>query len=152
MSDDPEAGLAFCAALFGWQKTTAIDMGAMGTYPLFGREGEYLGGMMRRPEGVPSSAWSFYFSVPSVQAATPRVAEARRPGDARPDAAARRAVDHPDHRPSGRLRLTGQLGALMPAHESRTSASFLKKRSKKLLEKVFGPFKKRYLLFPVVAR
>ena len=46
MSTDPEAGFAFYSRLLGWQKSTPVDMGEMGTYQLFSHDGADIGGMM----------------------------------------------------------------------------------------------------------
>ncbi len=40
MSSDPEAGFRFYSGLFGWQKSQAVDMGAMGTYQVFSHDGD----------------------------------------------------------------------------------------------------------------
>ena len=37
---------AFYSGLFGWTRSQAMDMGAMGTYHLFSRDGTDIGGMM----------------------------------------------------------------------------------------------------------
>ena len=70
---DWEAAFAFYAALFGWTKDRAIPMGPMGTYQLFAAGGAAVGGMMNRGEFVPHPVWSFYFAVPTLDAAAARV-------------------------------------------------------------------------------
>ena len=62
MTTDPEAGFAFYSALFGWAKGTAMDMGAMGTYQLFSRNGTDIGGMMGLGN-APVPNWLPYFGV-----------------------------------------------------------------------------------------
>lgn len=64
---------AFYAALFGWTKADALDMGPMGTYQLFAHGGETIGGMMNKPAQLPAPAWNYYFNVDSVKAAIGRV-------------------------------------------------------------------------------
>lgn len=71
-STDWEGGFAFYAALFGWEKIQAMDMGAMGTYQLFGLGGAPLGGMMNSPD-FPRPAWLFYFNVDDIDAAHRRI-------------------------------------------------------------------------------
>ncbi len=66
VNDDVEAGIAFYGALFGWNKTSAMDMGPMGTYQMFGEGTDSFGGMMKRPPGMPSNAWSYYHNEGSV--------------------------------------------------------------------------------------
>lgn len=65
-TSDPVAGLAFYAALLGWQAGQAMDMGPMGTYQLISRNGSDFGGIMGpRAEGIPPH-WLPYFGVPSI--------------------------------------------------------------------------------------
>ncbi|OEY65372.1 VOC family protein [Marinobacter sp. X15-166B] len=62
MSTDPAAAFAFYAAMFGWTKGEAMDMGEMGTYQLFRHQDADIGGMM----GLAASAvpnWLPYFGV-----------------------------------------------------------------------------------------
>ena len=68
MTPDPEAGFAFYAALFGWTKGEAMDMGEMGTYQLIRREGVDIGAV--QPQGnAPWPAWLPYFGVDGSVAA-----------------------------------------------------------------------------------
>lgn len=67
---DPIAAWAFYSALAGWVKTSAMEMGPMGTYQMFGPSAEStIGGMMPKPEMVPVSMWSYYFYVADLTAA-----------------------------------------------------------------------------------
>jgi predicted enzyme related to lactoylglutathione lyase len=70
---DREAAFAFYAGLFGWTKTDAIDMGAMGIYQLFATGGTTVGGMMTRQPPVPAPFWLYYFNVEAIGAAVDRV-------------------------------------------------------------------------------
>jgi predicted enzyme related to lactoylglutathione lyase len=63
----------FYADQFGWTKAEAVDMGPMGVYQLFAAGGDPIGGMMNKPDGVPSPAWLFYFNVDAIDAAAARV-------------------------------------------------------------------------------
>jgi predicted enzyme related to lactoylglutathione lyase len=65
-------GFDFYAALFGWQRLDAMDMGPMGTYQLFGVGAAPIGGMLNSPN-FPRPAWLFYFNVESIDAAQRRV-------------------------------------------------------------------------------
>jgi uncharacterized protein len=69
---DWEAALAFYSAQFGWGKSTAMDMGAMGTYLIFNTGGEGVGGMMNSPD-FPRPSWVYYFNVDDIAAAKARV-------------------------------------------------------------------------------
>ena len=72
MSTDPEAGFAFYAGLFGWRKSTAVDMGEMGTYQLFSHDGADIGGMMGLGN-APVPCWLPYFGANGVDAAIARI-------------------------------------------------------------------------------
>jgi predicted enzyme related to lactoylglutathione lyase len=72
--ENGEASVKFYSDLFGWKETSAMDMGPMGKYHIFGRKFD-LGGMMKKmPEmaSVPPH-WAIYFRVPDVNAAAERV-------------------------------------------------------------------------------
>jgi predicted enzyme related to lactoylglutathione lyase len=67
---DPEAAFAFYSELFGWEKTSDFDMGAMGLYQMYGRNGKTLGGIFRKPAEMPGPpAWLYYARVADVDAA-----------------------------------------------------------------------------------
>lgn len=66
------AAFDFYSAQFGWETIEEMDMGPMGKYRIFGRDGEQLGGMMDKPDNVPASAWAFYFAVDALDAAMER--------------------------------------------------------------------------------
>jgi uncharacterized protein len=69
---DHDAAFRFYAGLFGWNRSTAMDMGPMGTYQLFSYGGADRGGMMNASNGVHPS-WLFYFVVDGLDAALGRV-------------------------------------------------------------------------------
>lgn len=76
MTSDHATAFDFYAALFGWVKGDAMDMGPMGTYQMYGLEGQPpLGGMMNTPPGHPGppAAWLYYIRVPEVPAALEQV-------------------------------------------------------------------------------
>jgi predicted enzyme related to lactoylglutathione lyase len=67
---DANAALSFYSQIAGWQKLGEFDMGAMGPYILWGREGRQLGGMMKMPptmktpDGRPIPPnWMYYVTV-----------------------------------------------------------------------------------------
>jgi predicted enzyme related to lactoylglutathione lyase len=70
---DREAAFAFYADMFGWTKTTAVDMGPMGLYQMFATPGGAGGGMMTKDAAMPGSFWSYYINVDSIEAAVARV-------------------------------------------------------------------------------
>src|SRR4029453_366438 len=66
---NPEGAWDFYHLLFGWEKTSAMDMGDMGTYQMFGRGGGIpRGGIMKPPPGAPP-AWQPYAMVKDARAA-----------------------------------------------------------------------------------
>jgi uncharacterized protein len=69
---DWEKALAFYSELFGWQKADA-DIGEMGTYQLFSVGGQTIGGMLTKPQTIPSPFWLYYFNVTDIDAAAQRV-------------------------------------------------------------------------------
>jgi predicted enzyme related to lactoylglutathione lyase len=68
-----DKAFAFYAALFGWTKTEAFDIGPMGSYQTFATSGTRNGGMMNKPREMPMPFWLYYFSVPAIDAATAKV-------------------------------------------------------------------------------
>ena len=74
MAADLESAFAFYASLFGWVKTTAIDMGPMGVYQLFSANGAEIGGMMTKPPSVPVPFWTYYVQVDSIRQAIDKIA------------------------------------------------------------------------------
>lgn len=71
--DGPEA-FDFYSRLFGWTKGEGMDMGPMGVYQLF-RVDPALdhGGIMTKMDDMPVPFWTFYFTVPELDAAGERV-------------------------------------------------------------------------------
>jgi predicted enzyme related to lactoylglutathione lyase len=65
----------FYADQFGWTKGDIIDMGPMGTYQLFAAGGDPIGGMMNKPDMIPSPAWLYYFNVAAADAAAARLSD-----------------------------------------------------------------------------
>lgn len=60
---NPDGAWKFYETLFGWEKTSAMDMGEMGVYQMFGRGGGIPnGGIMKPPPGAPA-AWMPYAMV-----------------------------------------------------------------------------------------
>lgn len=76
-TSDPEAALKFYSALFGWENAGQHDMGPMGFYYLFSRNGNQIGGMFSRPPGMPGGpAWLGYVRVKDAQKAVKKVKSA----------------------------------------------------------------------------
>ena len=72
ITTDPDAGFRFYSQLFGWEKTEAMDMGAMGSYQMYGWPGVSQGGMYRKPpEMAAPPHWMHYTTVPDVKKAAP---------------------------------------------------------------------------------
>ena len=76
LTTDWEAAFGFYAAMFGWRKDDAVDMGPMGTYQLFGLGGPSIGGMFNKPPAVPEPFWQYYFTVADIDAGLGRITAA----------------------------------------------------------------------------
>ena len=72
--DGPQA-FDFYAKVFGWGRSTGMDMGPMGTYQLFSQDGMDIGGIMTMTPQMPAPLWNFYFIVNGVDAAADRARE-----------------------------------------------------------------------------
>jgi len=71
---DYASAFRFYQALFGWEKIAEHDMGPMGIYFLFGRNGQQLGGMFNKPPEMPFPPnWLQYIQVDSADGAAERV-------------------------------------------------------------------------------
>lgn len=72
---DAPAAMKFYSELFGWRATESLDMGAMGTYHMFGRDLGSIGGMMNKPKEMAQAPphWMIYFQVPDINTATERI-------------------------------------------------------------------------------
>jgi predicted enzyme related to lactoylglutathione lyase len=76
---DWQAAFDFYSRICKWEKLDSFDMGPMGTYLLWGRNGKQLGGMMTMPPGmktpdgraVPPS-WMYYVTTDDLDAALER--------------------------------------------------------------------------------
>jgi predicted enzyme related to lactoylglutathione lyase len=75
----PSGAFAFYKALFGWDEISQTDMGPMGMYLIFGRNGMQLGGMFDKgTQGKPGSAyWVGYVSVDDLDGTIERAKAAR---------------------------------------------------------------------------
>ena len=71
-TSDPESAKGFYSGLFGWTKSTPVDMGEMGTYQVFAHGGVDIGGMMGLGN-APASCWLPYFGTNGVDAAIGRI-------------------------------------------------------------------------------
>lgn len=62
----------FYSSVFGWE-TSDMDMGEMGTYTIFKRAGGVdAGGLMKKPDQMPASAWVPYLATDDVDATVAR--------------------------------------------------------------------------------
>lgn len=74
MTTDLDAAWDFYHALFGWEKTEALDMGPRGIYQMYGKGGRTLGGMMTKPKEMPGPArWMYYVNVRNIDDALSHV-------------------------------------------------------------------------------
>lgn len=71
---DGAVAFAFYADLFGWTKTEAMDMGAMGVYQMFATGGNgTVGAVMTKMPDTPAPHWLYYINVDAIDAAVTRV-------------------------------------------------------------------------------
>lgn len=64
---DHEAAFDFYHQLFGWEKTSAVDMGPMGVYQMYGQDGRTYGGMFNKSPDMPMPPnWLCYVHVDDV--------------------------------------------------------------------------------------
>jgi predicted enzyme related to lactoylglutathione lyase len=68
ITTDAEGALKFYGPLFGWKERSAMDMGPMGKYYIWGREWDLGGIMTKTPDmaQIPNN-WGFYFRVADVK-------------------------------------------------------------------------------------
>jgi uncharacterized protein len=67
LTDDHKKAWQFYQAVFGWETLAEHDMGPMGVYQIFGRNGQQLGGMFSKtPEMQMPSNWLHYIRVDSA--------------------------------------------------------------------------------------
>ena len=74
-SADPMRAEAFYTGLFGWEHAESMEMGDIGEYRMYRADDYMLGGMMKKPEAMPVSLWSFYFRVPDIEKAAAYIAD-----------------------------------------------------------------------------
>lgn len=67
-TSDPEAAWTFYGTLFGWHETGRMDMGADGTYQMFGWADFPVGGIFPKPPHMPAPSWVLYVNVPDLEA------------------------------------------------------------------------------------
>lgn len=72
-TDDPDAARAFYSRLFGWSDGERLSMGEAGDYQMLDLGGSSFGAVMRRMPDGPPPAWTFYMTVPSIDAAAAKV-------------------------------------------------------------------------------
>lgn len=65
----------FYQAMFGWEKSDAMQTPDMGTYQIFSIGGVPSGGMCNKPAAMPRAAWLYYAEVEALDAAVAKVTE-----------------------------------------------------------------------------
>lgn len=70
ITTDHDAAFKFYNELFKWETLSEFDMGPAGKYRIYGRNGQQLGGMMNRVEGMPQPNWLPYIRVADVNQRT----------------------------------------------------------------------------------
>ena len=72
---DQDGAVAFYAKHFGWAQEGAMPMGEMGDYKFIQHDGVGIGAIMRKPEQMPLSLWTYYIGVDDIDRAAAAVAE-----------------------------------------------------------------------------
>lgn len=109
LTSDSAAGFEFHSKLFGWKVLQDMDMGAMGTYRIYGVGEKQLGGMMTVPKGSPMPPmWMHYAEVSGLDGA---IARATKKGA--------KVLNGPMDVPGGRIaQLSDPQGAVFGLHEN----------------------------------
>jgi uncharacterized protein len=74
---DAKAAFDFYGRLFGWVETSAMDMGPMGVYQMFGQSKDRpLGGLFNKPKEMPGPpAWLPYIRIPDARKSAEAIAK-----------------------------------------------------------------------------
>jgi predicted enzyme related to lactoylglutathione lyase len=74
---DAKAAFDFYRRVFGWEETSAMDMGPTGVYQMFGQSKERpLGGFFNKPKEMPGPpAWLPYIRIPDAKKAAQAIAK-----------------------------------------------------------------------------
>ncbi len=73
ITSDSEAAFSFYHAILGWERLLDHDMGPMGNYLIYGRNGRQLGGMFTKPKDMPMPpAFLYYVEVDDLDGALGR--------------------------------------------------------------------------------
>lgn len=75
VTSDHKAAQAFYGELFNWENNETMPMGEMGEYAFIDHAGVRIGAMMTAGAGWPTR-WTYYFNVPSIDAAKGRIEQA----------------------------------------------------------------------------
>lgn len=72
VTSDHKAALAFYGELFDWENNETMPMGEMGEYCFIDHAGQRIGAMMTAGAGWTTRS-TYYFNVPSIDAAVPKI-------------------------------------------------------------------------------
>jgi predicted enzyme related to lactoylglutathione lyase len=109
VTSDQTAAFAFYSQLLGWKTLQEMDMGAMGTYRIYGVGDQQLGGMMNTPKGNPlPPSWIYYVETRDLEGSITR---AKKDGG--------KLMNGPVDVPGGRIvQLMDPQGALFALHQA----------------------------------
>lgn len=72
VTSDHKAAFAFYGELFDWENNESMPIGEMGDYCFIDHAGQRIGAMMTAGAGWTTRS-TYYFNVPSIEAAVPRI-------------------------------------------------------------------------------
>src|SRR5262249_15128458 len=73
LTTDQKAAFAFYSKLFNWECLDNHDMGPMGNYLIYGRNGQRMGGMFNKPKDMPMPpTFLYYIQVSDLDAVLAR--------------------------------------------------------------------------------
>jgi predicted enzyme related to lactoylglutathione lyase len=74
-TSDWRKAMDFYKKMFGWETISENDMGELGVYAIFGKNGNSYGGVFTKPPEMPRTSWCYYVRVKDVKKTADKVAQ-----------------------------------------------------------------------------
>ncbi|WP_265569781.1 VOC family protein [Sphingomicrobium nitratireducens] len=74
-STDQDGAIDFYTRRFGWVQDGAMPMGEMGDYKFIHHDGTAIGAIMKKPDAMPVSLWTYYVGVDDIDRAERAISE-----------------------------------------------------------------------------